>query len=102
MVNIEIYLNTSMFYESDISKLHFVTEIHILKFILTHTTLLECLFTTWTVCKVKMKYNTYLYHLKINILKGKRNAYFDFQNVGFIMSTNFVLFTAIYPHLYRQ
>ena len=36
------------------------------------------------------------------ILKGKRNAYFDFQNAGFIMSTNLVLLTAIYTHLYRQ
>ena len=32
-------------------------------------------------------------------LKGKRNAYFDFKNVGFILSTNCVLLTAIYTHL---
>ena len=36
------------------------------------------------------------------ILKGKRNAYYDFQNVGFILRTNFVLIPAIYTHWYRQ
>ena len=36
------------------------------------------------------------------ILKGKRNAYFDFQNVGFIIWTNFVSIPAIYTHWYRQ
>ena len=57
-----------------------------------------------------MQRNIYLRYWKLSlsfiqfqyILKGKRNAYFDFQNVGFIMSTNFVLLTAIYTHLYRQ
>ena len=34
--------------------------------------------------------------------KEKKTAYFDFQNVGFITSTNFVLLTAIYTHLYWQ
>ena len=37
-----------------------------------------------------------------NILKWKRKAYFDFQNVGFIIITNFVLIPAIYTHWYRQ
>ena len=36
------------------------------------------------------------------MLKGKRNAYFDFQNVGFFIRTNFVLIPAIYTHWYRQ
>ena len=35
------------------------------------------------------------------ILKGKRNTYFDFQNVGVIMKTNFVLIPSIYTNLYR-
>ena len=39
---------------------------------------------------------------RLSILKGKRNAYFDFQNVGFILRTNFVLIPAIYTHRYRQ
>ena len=38
----------------------------------------------------------------IFILKGKRNAYFDFQNVGFSIRINFVLIPAIYTHWYRR
>ena len=38
----------------------------------------------------------------ICILKGKRNAYFDFKNVGFIIRRNLVLIQTIYTHWYRQ
>ena len=37
-----------------------------------------------------------------SILKGKRNAYFDFQHVGFVIRINFVLIPAIYTHWYRR
>ena len=39
-----------------------------------------------------------IYQIRGNILKGKRYAYFDFQNVGFIIGTHFVLIPAIYTH----
>ena len=32
------------------------------------------------------------------ILKGKRNAYFEYLNVGFILRTFFFLISAIYTH----
>ena len=32
------------------------------------------------------------------ILKGKRNAYFEFLNVGFILRTLFFLISATYTH----
>ena len=35
---------------------------------------------------------------KNNILKGKRNAYFLFLDVGFIFRTLFFLISAIYTH----
>ena len=37
-----------------------------------------------------------------HILERKRNAYFDFQNDGFIMRTYFVLIPIMYTHLRRQ
>ena len=39
---------------------------------------------------------------KVYILKGTRNAYFNFQYAGLIMRRNFVLISAIYTHLYGQ
>ena len=36
------------------------------------------------------------------ILKGKRNAYFEFLNVGFILWTLFFLISAIYTHQYQH
>ena len=37
-------------------------------------------------------------HDMFYILKGKRNAYFEFLNVGFILRTLFFLISAIYTH----
>ena len=37
-----------------------------------------------------------------NKLKGKKNAYFEFQNDGFILSTLFFLLPAIYTPLYQH
>ena len=36
---------------------------------------------------------------KIYILKGRRNTYFDFQNVGFIMRTNCLDTSNLYPFI---
>ena len=41
------------------------------------------------------------YHQQ-HILERKRNAYFDFQNDGFIMRTYFVLIPIMYTHLRWQ
>ena len=38
----------------------------------------------------------------IFILKGKRNAYFGFLNVGFILRAFFFLISPIYTHWYQQ
>ena len=39
---------------------------------------------------------------ELTILKGKRNAYFEFLNVGFLLRTLFFLISAIYIHLFQQ
>ena len=58
---------------------------------------------TWYICYPKLDRHVVLpVPCLITILKGKRNAYFDFQNVGFILRRNFVLIKAIYTHWYRQ
>ena len=51
---------------------------------------------------IKLSHSENKEHSFANILKGKRNAYSEFQNVGFIIRTNFVLIPAIYTHWYRQ
>ena len=38
----------------------------------------------------------------VTYTERKKKRILDFQNVGFIMSTNFILLTAIYIHLFRQ
>ena len=64
------------------------------------------LYTIFSVIFQRISAKLYLYmqycYTLLNILEGKRNAYFDFQNVGFILRTDFVLIPAIYTHWYRQ
>ena len=54
----------------------------------------------------KFEFKIYIFlHCAIilsNILKGKRNAYFEFLNVGFILRTLFFLISAIFTNKNQQ
>ena len=85
----------------------FYSDIHIRQsryWFLSHSTSL-LIFEIATVLNIKARnipFRFSLYLVSNYLLKGKRNAYFDFQNVGFIVRTNAVLIPAIYTHWYRR